>query len=144
MNDCINKVWKSLAFSRSCYGNCSLFLVVVCIRDDRTKLLASVGLAQARPNYQKENYLTNFFKSKPRPKKYQLGQARGMTQPRLRTQHPIGSPSSTNGTGKEEGYPYICVTMLSDVYDNASYLVVYNFRTGPDCQCAFVKYFARC
>ena len=33
------------------YGNRSLFLVVVCIRDDRTKLLASVGLAQARPNY---------------------------------------------------------------------------------------------
>ena len=29
----------------------SLFLVVVCIRYDRTKLLASVGLAQARPNY---------------------------------------------------------------------------------------------
>ena len=27
------------------YGNRSLFLVVVCIRDDRTKLLASVGLA---------------------------------------------------------------------------------------------------
>jgi len=26
------------------------FFVVVCIRDGRTKLLASVGLAQARPN----------------------------------------------------------------------------------------------
>ena len=34
------------------YGSRSLFLIVVCIRDDRTKLLASVGLAQARPNYQ--------------------------------------------------------------------------------------------
>ena len=32
------------------YGNHSLFLVVVCIRDDHTKLFASVGLAQARPN----------------------------------------------------------------------------------------------
>ena len=48
VNDCINELWKSLAFSRSCYGNCSLFLVVVCIRDDRTKLLPSVGLAPIR------------------------------------------------------------------------------------------------
>jgi len=32
------------------YGNSLLFLIVVCIRDNRTKLLASVGLAQGRPN----------------------------------------------------------------------------------------------
>ena len=42
------------------YGNRSLFLVV-CIRDDRTKLLASVGFAQARPNHlmQTKNILFN-------------------------------------------------------------------------------------
>ena len=62
MNNRTNQIWNVFAFRRSClyirettvpnkYGNHSLFLVVVCIRDDRTKLLASVGLAQTRPNY---------------------------------------------------------------------------------------------
>ena len=51
MNNHTNQIWNLFAFRRSClykHGNHSLFLVVVCIRDDLTKLLARVGLAQAR------------------------------------------------------------------------------------------------
>ena len=60
MNNRTNQIWNLFAFRRRVvcirettvptkYGNRSLFFVVVCIRDDRIKLLASVGLAQARP-----------------------------------------------------------------------------------------------